>query len=125
VLLALVAEGPHLWGLLIPLFAAVVPMLTRLSGQGPNFNRQLFATFLYIWLVLHAIVVLRYYELTVPSELVDHGLTASSQCVINLVAFNLGMAVAWVGSGGIVDVKTIQAQNQLFATISHDMRQPY
>jgi hypothetical protein len=121
----LLAEGPPLVGIAIMIFVTL-PLFARLMGKYVS-KRTQSILIAYLWLGMHAIYALRFNDVTVPSPLVlvDHGLTAGIRNIFNLVTLNVVVVVLWHISKTVVDDESKQAQDRLFATISHDMRQPY
>jgi hypothetical protein len=79
----------------------------------------------YFWLLLHTIVVMRSYGFVVssPPGLIDHGLTDTIRFWLNLASMNFTMFDTWRFSMRVVCDEASQAQDRLFASISHDMRQ--
>jgi signal transduction histidine kinase len=120
----LLADGPLPFGIFsgILVFA---PAVARLFGTFLSKRSQMLVV-VYFWLLLHTIVLMRSYGFVVPSppDLIDHGLTDTRRFWLNLASTNLTLFITWRLSIRAFRDEVSQAQDRLFASISHDMRQP-
>jgi signal transduction histidine kinase len=120
----LIIDGPLLWGPLVASFAAILTLIARLySKSGQNRRFQLFLV-VYVWVLFNTVLLLRHFGFVISSDLIDHGFTDNVRIVVNSSYFNFAITNAWLISRGVVNDETVRAQDRLFASISHDMRQP-
>jgi hypothetical protein len=119
----LLADGPLLHGVFCGIFV-LAPMVARVFDTFLRKRSQKLLT-VYFWLLLHTIVVMRSYGFVVssPPGLIDHGLTDTIRFWLNLASMNFTMFDTWRFSMRVVCDEASQAQDRLFASISHDMRQ--
>ena len=120
----LMLEGPLLWGFLVVACAGILPLIAHVTSKSLGLSRCVQGICIaYSFALINTPLILRHFGLLVHSHN-DHGLSNNVGLTFNLLCTNLTIVAMCKFIQGIANQGSILAQDQLFASISHDMRQP-
>jgi signal transduction histidine kinase len=119
----LLMEGPLHWGLLGAPLVMNLPALASLSVSKRG-KRLRLIVIVYTVVLINAVLILRHFGFVVTSSLINHGFSETFRFVVNLLSLNILILAAGQFSRDIAAGDQVRDQDQLFASISHDMRQP-
>jgi hypothetical protein len=119
----LLCEGPLHWGFLGAPLVMNLPALASL-GVSKQGKRLRLIVIVYTVVLINAVLILRHFGFVVTSALVNHGFSYNFHFLLNLSSLNIIILAAWQFSRDIAAGDQVRDQDRLFASISHDMRQP-